>query len=40
MSKYTDPTSTLNRVQSILSASQKALDDHFNLQQQKDDIRF
>jgi hypothetical protein len=40
MSKYTDPTSTLNRVQSILSASQRALDDHFKLSQQSGDVSF
>jgi len=40
MSKYTDPTSTLKRVQSVLSASQRALDDHFKLTQQSGDIPF
>ena len=38
MSNSKDPI--LRDVVSILSASRKALDDHFNLQQQKDDIRF
>ena len=40
MSKYTDPTSSLKRVESILSASQRALDDHFKLTQQSGNIPF